>query len=111
MGYRPGPDPERQMNRDLVVLPEAEADLTDAYTWYEERLPGLGSAFLLSVEAVIHSITRNPQLYSLVHKNVRRALVRRFPYAVFYIVEESHIAVLAIFHAKRHPATWRERSK
>jgi hypothetical protein len=58
MGYRPGPDPEWQMNRDLVVLPEAEADLADAYTWYEERLPGLGSAFLLSVEAVIHSITR-----------------------------------------------------
>jgi plasmid stabilization system protein ParE len=99
------------MNRDLVVLPEAEADLADAYTWYEERLPGLGSAFLLSVEAVIHSITRNPQLYSPVHKNVRRALVRRFPYAVFYIVEESHIAILAVFHAKRHPATWRERSK
>jgi plasmid stabilization system protein ParE len=111
MGYRPGPDPERQMNRDLVVLPEAEADLADAYTWHEERLPGLGSAFLLSVEAVINSISRNPQLYSLVHKNVRRALVRRFPYAVFYIVEESHIAVLAIFHAKRHPATWRKRSK
>ena len=99
------------MSRPLVVLPEAEADLADAYTWYEERLPGLGSAFLLSVEAVIHSISRNPQLYSLVHKNVRRALVRRFPYAVFYIVEESHIAVLAIFHAKRHPATWRKRSK
>jgi hypothetical protein len=47
MGYRPGPDPERQMNRDLVVLPEAEADLADAYTWYEERLPGLGSDILL----------------------------------------------------------------
>ena len=66
------------MKYELVIRPEAEAELKNAFDWYEQ-LPGLGSHFILSVDAVINSILRNPQQYPVVYRNVRRALTRRFP--------------------------------
>lgn len=98
------------MTRSLIVRPEAESDLSEAYAWYEDRLTGLGSDFLLCVDAVMHSILRNPEMYALVYKDVRRALVRRFPYGVFYVVGESQLTVLAVFHAKRNPKSWQART-
>jgi plasmid stabilization system protein ParE len=72
------------MVKQFHILPEAEQDAADAYGWYEERQPGLGEEFLRCVEACIQSIRRNPKTYSVVHESYRRALLRRFPYAVFY---------------------------
>jgi plasmid stabilization system protein ParE len=59
--------------------------------------------FLACIEAALSSISRNPELHSAVHDEVRRALVRRFPYGVFYIVEQERIVVLAVFHGHRDP--------
>ena len=93
----------------VTISPEAEADLTEAYRWYEEQVEGLGSEFLLCVDACIRSIARNPKIHQKVHKNIRRALVRRFPYGIFFIEEADHIRVLAVFHARRDPAIWQNR--
>ena len=79
MGPGKGADSEPEMSRRLVIRPEAEADLTDAFDWYEERVQGLGAEFLLCVDAVFSAIVRNPQQYPRVHRAVRRALARRFP--------------------------------
>ncbi len=98
------------MTRDLVVRPEAEADMGDAFKWYEERVPGLGSDFLLNIDAAFHAILRHPQQFPLVHKNLRRALIRRFPYQVFFLIEDRRIVVLAVFHARRSPNRWQRRS-
>lgn len=68
------------MTRALIVLPEAEADITQAFDWYEARVPGLGSEFLLVLDAAFSSILRNHLMYPEVHKTVRRALTRRFPF-------------------------------
>ena len=95
----------------VIVRPEAEADLGGAYRWYEERCPGLGSDFLLSFEASLFAIQRYPEAYPIVHKQVRRALIRRFPYGVFYINEEKRIAIIAVMHAGRNPVKWKQRSK
>jgi len=97
------------MTRRLIIRPEAEAEMTEAYNWYEARVPGLGSDFLLSVDAILHAIARTPQQYPVVHRHIRRALTRRFPYEVFFLEEDSRIVVLAVFHAKRNPKNWRER--
>jgi toxin ParE1/3/4 len=97
------------MNLPVAIRPEAEADLTEAYGWYQGCRDGLGDEFLLSVEAALDSIQRFPQSYPAVHKQVRRALLRRFPYGVFYLVEEEAIVVLAVFHASRNPKRWQER--
>ncbi len=91
------------MTLEILVRPEAEADLLEAYRWYEDKNPGLGKEFLDCVEAAMDLIERHPQLYQIVYKNIRRALVKRFPYGVFYITEKNRIVVLAVLHAKRDP--------
>ena len=94
------------MNSELTIRPEAESDIADAVDWYESRVPGLGSEFLLVLDALFNSILRNHQIYQEVYRNVRRALTRRFPYSVFFIVEENRIVVLSVFHVKRSPRIW-----
>ena len=67
------------MTRALQVRSEAEAELAEAIKWYESKTVGLGSEFLLCVDAVMNAIQREPESHPQVHKNIRRALVRRFP--------------------------------
>ena len=98
------------MKKALIIRPDAERDLAEAYGWYEARVPGLGSDFLLSIDAALSSIQRTPKMYRIVYENVRRALVRRFPYGIFYMVEEDRIVVLGILHARRDPKTWQDRA-
>ncbi len=98
------------MVHDLIIRPAAEAELADAYAWYEDRVSGLGADFLNAVEAALFSIKRNPESNPAVFKSIRRGLTRRFPYAIFYIEEPTRIVVLAVFHVRRNPATWKNRS-
>ena len=99
------------MTRRLVVRPEAEAELREAYAWYEERRPGLGDEFLLCIDACLDSIERHPGLHPVIHRGVRRALLRRFPYGVFYVMAENTISVAAVFHLSRDPERWIQRSQ
>lgn len=72
------------MDVELVIAPEAQRDIEETYAWYEERRSGLGEDFLGSVDACVHTICRIPNSYPQVYKEYHRALVRRFPYAIFY---------------------------
>jgi toxin ParE1/3/4 len=98
------------MKKALIIRPDAERDLVDAYGWYEARVTGLGSEFLRSIDAALSSIQRIPEMYRIVYKNVRRALVRRFPFGVFYVVEEDRIVVIGVLHARRDPKAWQDRA-
>lgn len=91
------------MSLPLTLRPRAEADLDDAFRWYEARLPGLGEAFLGSADACFARIQRHPEGYPEAHPRVRRASLRRFPYGVLYTVREDRIDVLAVYHARRRP--------
>ncbi len=93
----------------LVLLPEALRDVCEAYAWYEERQVGLGEEFLRCVEARLLSIRRTPQLYAVAHENYRRALVRRFPYAIFYEHQQDEVTVYSVFHCSQDPNKWRKR--
>jgi len=97
------------MAAKLVFAPEVEEDLAEASAWYESRRTGLGDEFLSCVDACIAAILRMPEMQTIVHKQYRRALVRRFPYEVFYEYEEHTVTVYAIFHAARDPEKWRQR--
>ncbi len=97
------------MTRRLIIRPEAEAEMGDAFDWYEERFSGLGSEFLMCLDAVFSAIVRSPQQFPLVHRVVRRALTRRFPYEVLFVENKERIVVLSVFHAKRNPKRWQER--
>jgi plasmid stabilization system protein ParE len=94
---------------ELVIAPEAELDIAEAYGWYESRRMGLGEDFLSSVDASLESIRRRPEMYPVVHESYRRSLIRRFPYAVFYEPAEATITIYAVFHTSRDPDKWRQR--
>ncbi|MCL4553908.1 MAG: type II toxin-antitoxin system RelE/ParE family toxin [Actinobacteria bacterium] len=93
----------------LIVRPDAEADITDAALWYETQAPGLGYDFLRSVDVCLADVAREPQRFPVIHRNMRRAILRRFPYGVFFISREGTVEVVACLHARRDPRQWSER--
>jgi plasmid stabilization system protein ParE len=95
----------------LVVRDAAEADITEAARWYEQRSPGLGTEFLRAVDVTLTEIVRMPKRYPVVRGEARRALLRRFPYAVFFVASPDLVSVLACMHARRDPRRWQERSE
>jgi toxin ParE1/3/4 len=94
----------------IIVRPEAEEDINDAFLWYESQSIGLGTEFIRSIDASFSSIIRNPSMYAKIHHTIRRALVRRFPYGVFYILDNNTIIILSVMHIRRHPRRWQNRS-
>ncbi len=97
------------MSRTLIVRPEAERDMAEAFDWYENRVSGLGVEFLDRIDVIFQAIARNPRQFRVVYRNVRRALTRHFPYGVFYLENDTSITVLAVFHSRRDPTRWQER--
>lgn len=97
------------MNYEVLIRPEAEADIGEAYHWYEEQNEGLGEEFLRAIDACLAAVQRVPMAYSPIHKHVRRALLRRFPYGLFYFIEADRIIILGCFHVRRNPKQWQER--
>ena len=94
------------MTYQLIVRPKAEEQTTQAHTWFEEKVPGLGEDFLLCVEAALSAITRNPQLYQTRYKDVRIALTERFPFGIHYFIDGSRVIVILILHLSRSPKMW-----
>ena len=95
--------------RRLIVRPLAEADIQAAFDWYEDQAAGLGHEFFRAVDACYATIERSPELYPVVYRQVRRALLRRFPYAVYYVLAPEAIRVIACVHGRQHPRRWRSR--
>lgn len=93
----------------IILHPEAAHDVQEAFDWYEEKSEGLGFEFLRAADACLASVQRNPLAFPVIYKQVHRALLRKFPYMLFYIIEEEKIVVLACFHAKRDPTDWLRR--
>ena len=97
------------MEYDLIIRPEAKTDLLDAFHWYQEQRPGLGFDFKLCVDEVISKIQRNPLIHKVIGDGIRRSVTRRFPFGVFYLVENERIIILAVLHARRDPVKWKKR--
>jgi plasmid stabilization system protein ParE len=93
----------------LSLTSEADQDIEGAYLWYENQRVGLGEDFLRSVEAALDLIGRLPELRAPLHRHYRRALVRRFPYCIFYKFDGATITVAYLSHTARDPAKWRAR--
>ncbi len=93
----------------LIIRKEAELDIQNAYDWYESQQRFLGASFLSEVESVLEVIHETPKLYEAIYKSTRRALCKRFPYAIYYIENTSNIVVLAVMQQSRNPAKWQKR--
>ena len=97
----------------ILIRPDAREDLRAASTWYADQAPGLGNRFLAAIREQLLQITATPDAFPLFHQGTRRALIKKFPYGMVYLVqpEQDRIVVLAILHCGRDPKLWRSRSQ
>jgi plasmid stabilization system protein ParE len=98
------------MSLPVILTPEAERDMEDAAAWYESHSADLGVDFIVHVRRTLTEIGENPHLFGEVHRGVRRASLRRFPYGVFYRAGEHQVDVVGIFHDHRDPSAWQSRT-
>jgi len=93
----------------IIIRPAAEADIQEARDWYERKRPGLGVTFVTRVDEGLDKLRRSPDLGILVHKQLRRLAVDRFPYGIFYVIEGQRIIVVGVIHGRRAPRHWKRR--
>lgn len=90
----------------VVYRRKVGRDLAGGYAWYSGQRHGLGEEFLAAVNAAFDTIEHFPEILACVHGEVRRAVVSRFPYAIFYRVETKRVVVLTVLHTARDPKVW-----
>jgi len=93
----------------LLLEPEAERDIAEATAWYNAQRPGLGTEFFAEVRRALELVEAGPERYPRVAGEIRRALLHRFPYGLFYVVDPDLVAIIACTHGRRHPDAWRTR--
>jgi toxin ParE1/3/4 len=98
------------MNRIVRLREEAERDLAAAASWYEQQRMGLGHEFLEEALASFRRIAEQPLTYPVLHRSTRRALMSRFPFGIYFRVEDERIVVFAVMHGSRHPHRWQRRT-
>jgi plasmid stabilization system protein ParE len=97
------------MKRRTFVRPEAQSDIRAAARWYETRETGLGLRFIGEVRQSLRRIADSPLRFPIVDKDVRRALLHKFPYSIYFVNEPEAAAIIAVLHQHRRPATWKSR--
>lgn len=87
----------------IRLLDSAEEDLLNGYYFYEHKAEGLGEYFLDSLNSDIESLHIYAGIHSI-HFGYYRLLAKRFPFAIYYRIEEKEIRVYAILDCRRNPA-------
>lgn len=93
----------------LELSADADADIDEAAAWYFEQELELGVRFAVEVRRVLDQIVEHPLAWTQIEPGIRRAVLHRFPYSVFYGIDAERIEVFAVLHHCRDPASWRER--
>ena len=96
------------MTRSVRVRAEAEAEALEAQRWYEGRRSGLGTEFAGVLEDSVSRIAKNPAAFPKVRGETRRAVLQRFPYAIYFRASDDAVVVLAV-HGRQHPERWHTR--
>ena len=97
------------MSLAVVFKAQAEVDLAEAHDWYEQQQFALGKKFLIAVNTAAVRLAAGPERFPIVHKKVCRALVRGFPFSIYFIVERNRIFILTVVHQRRDPKLWKSR--
>ena len=98
------------MPKPLILTKKAQEDLDDAFKWYEDQESGLGKEFIRCIDARIAELNRHPLHHQVVQSDrVRRALINRFPFSIYFENEEELITIFAILHQRRSPEYWESR--
>jgi plasmid stabilization system protein ParE len=97
------------VKRGVVFTPAAQAEVIEAQNWYDGEAAGLGARFRGEVDFAVQRLSANPFQFPIVLADVRRARLRKFPYALFFRVLEEAVFVIACFHSRRDPRQWQGR--
>ena len=90
----------------LIVRSSAQRDIADAAEWYEDQRQALGENFLEEIDRAFRRIAANPLQFPGIGDQVRRALLHRFPYAIYFVTVAEVIEIIAVLHQHRDPKTW-----
>jgi len=94
------------VTRRFILRPRAERDIQSVFDWYESQQPALGDEFKASLHERLGTIREFPESAPIIYRDVRRAVVSRFPYLIFFVVRPTRVAVLAVLHQSRDPNVW-----
>jgi plasmid stabilization system protein ParE len=97
------------MKYRLRIRREAQQDIRSAGEWYERQSPQLVDRFQQEIGTAMMSVEAHPLLYAVIYRDIRRVMTRRFPYAIYFIVEDDRISVLRVLHQARDPQEWQSR--
>jgi len=95
------------MSHTLVIRRRAEIHAAEARDWYDQQRPGLGRDFVLELGAAIEQAHQHPLHYQIIYGDIRRVLLHRFPFAVFYVAKPDRVVVLAVLRQTDDPEKWR----
>ncbi len=87
----------------LLYTSRAKKDIEIAFEWYEKQRRGLGFEFIDCIEIALNEIVTFPEMYQLCYSNFRRNVIRRFPFSVFYTIEEKEIIIHSVFDNRTDP--------
>ncbi|MDD1444469.1 type II toxin-antitoxin system RelE/ParE family toxin [Dolichospermum sp. ST_sed3] len=101
------------MNYKIRISAEAENDINEAFLWYEYNQIGLGDDFIRNIEESFQSISKNPLAFLKIHRRIRRCLVHKYPYGIYYLNEDnnSEALIIGVIHFKRSSRIWKQRTK
>jgi toxin ParE1/3/4 len=94
----------------VVLRAEAEAEFDDAFDFYDGRKAGLGAEFVAEVQKVFDRVSANPLVHQEVFADIRKGVVNRFPFCVYYRPHSDRVEVLAVLHTSRDPSVWQSRT-
>ena len=99
------------MDYVLLLRSEARVDLLDAFHWYQNQQEGLGHDFKSCVNDAFLQLEKHPKFYKKVHADIRRVIIKKFPFGIFYVVKDNEVTILAVLHARRNPIKWKSRGR
>ncbi|MEM1326358.1 MAG: type II toxin-antitoxin system RelE/ParE family toxin [Bacteroidota bacterium] len=97
------------MNFQVIIQPEAEDEIDDAFHYLDSIRTGLGFDFLALLSEVIGRLEDNPFQYQKILGEKRRAVIQKFKYSVIYLINNDEVFILAVIHGSRHPRKWKTR--
>ena len=97
------------MTLPIVYRSEVKDDVESAYDWYESQREGLGEELLTAISQAVNQIIVAPRRAGQLRGKARVVVTRRFPYVIYYVVQDDRILVLGILHGKRDPSVWQAR--
>lgn len=93
----------------VIFLPEAEQEMFEAAIYYQSQASDLGLDYLFEVEQAVQAIAESPITWPIIEGELRRRLVKRFPFGILYRIEPEEIVIIAVAHLRRRPGYWKKR--